>query len=480
MIIGKNVSKTYVGEPLFTDLNFKIGNNRKVALVGRNGCGKSTLFKLIVGEEDLTSGNIEITEETIGYIPQEIKFDAELVGECLEPKLENEWDSYIIDILVNDLRFSNYDPYQKIETLSEGQKLKLKLMEILLDDPTVLLIDEPTNHLDIEGIIWFEDYLKSLEKSVVMISHDREFLNSTVDEVWEMERGKMLTFVGNYDNYKSEKLKLIDKWDEEYVLFLKRKAKLERLLHCVRKIEGGKARGKAVRATKKRIEREVVKDKKEKYENKRISSVKFNTDITSQKLMVRMENVEKLFGDNVVFQDLSFEIRAGEKIWLFGPNGVGKTTLVKMIVGEEKPTSGEVKIGNSIEIGYFAQKQTHLDLNKNILEHFTDETHCPNQKAYGYLKRFLFDKDSIQLKVQNLSPGERARFAFAIFAHNDYDMLILDEPTNHLDIETKEVIEESLKEYKGTLLLVSHDRFFVERVGVNKRLNLSSGRLEYI
>jgi ATP-binding cassette, subfamily F, member 3 len=480
VIIGTGVTKSYTGENLFENVNFKIGNSRKVAVVGSNGCGKTTLFKLIAGMEESTEGSIDKIGEVIGYIPQEFNFPDQLVGEYLEKHLEHAWEDYKIETLVSQLKYKNYDAYQEIKTLSEGQKMKLKMIEVLLNDPTILLVDEPTNHLDIDAIIWFEQYIRRLDKTVLMISHDREFLNNIVDEIWEIDKNKVLTFVGDYDNYKMEKLKLVNRWNQEYVLFLKRKKQLDKLLENVRKIKDGKSRGRAVGAVKKRIDREITQNEKEKYENERLSSVKFATDVTSQKLMVRFAEVTKSYGDNTVFDKLDFEIRAGEKVWLFGPNGAGKSTLVKMIMQEEKPTDGAIRIGNALKIGYFAQKQTHLDYDKTLFDYFIEETGCFFGKAYGLLEKFLFDKDMIQKKIRFLSPGQRARFAFAIFSYNDYDMLILDEPTNHLDIETKEAIEESLSNYKGTLLLVSHDRFFVERVGMTQRLNLSAGRLELV
>ena len=477
MIVGSEVTKTYTGAPLLEKIDFKIGNGQKVGVVGKNGCGKTTLFNLIDGKIEADEGNIQIQQETIVYLPQEFVFPDELTGEYLEKKLDHTWETYKIEALVNRLKFENYNPYQKIETLSEGQRMKLKMIELLLEEPTTFLIDEPTNHLDIEGIMWFENYIKHLDINVIMISHDREFLNNCVDEIWEIENASLIRFVGNYDYYKKEKLKLINKWDREYKLFLKRKAELEKLLENTRKIKDGKARGRAVEAAKKRIKREIENNSKEKYSEKTISKVKFYTDITHSKLMVSFEDVVKKYGDNTVFKKLSFDIRGGEKVWLFGPNGSGKTTIVRLITGKETSTSGNIKIGTNIRVGYFAQKQTHLNSNKNLVEQFIEETKCPYEKSFGHLKKFLFDKDMLRQRVGNLSPGQRARFAFAIFAYNDYDLLILDEPTNHLDIETKEVIEKSLANYKGTLLLVSHDRYFVGNVEITKILNLKEGRL---
>jgi ATP-binding cassette subfamily F protein 3 len=477
VITAKNLTKKYGETTILDNVDFKIGNGRKIGLVGRNGCGKSTLFRVINRVEEETSGNVEVQGETLGYIPQEFDFPNKLVGEYLEEKLESHWDFYRIEELVHELAFTNFDPYQELNTLSEGQKMKVKLIETLLTQPTTLFIDEPTNHLDIEGIMWFEEYVKALRISVVMISHDRSFLNHVVDEIWEIEKGKIFRFVGDYDNYKEEKMKLINKWDREFVLFIKKKAQLETLLENVRKIKDGKKRGRAVSSVKKRIDREVTSNEKEKYEVKRIKDLKFETAVHPSKLMLRFNSVCKKFGDHTVFENLSFEVRGKEKVWLYGPNGAGKTTITKIIMGDEQVNSGEVKIGDNIKIGYFAQTQSKFDRDLKLLDCFEQQTGCYFAHAYGLLNKFLFSKEDVNKRIWQLSPGERARFAFAIFAYKDYDLLILDEPDNHLDIETKEVLERSLNEFAGTVLLVSHDRYFVESVGVSKVLNLRDGRL---
>lgn len=477
MIIGNNISKTFIGDPLFERISFSLGNFKKVALVGKNGCGKSTLFKIIIGEITPDVGTITFENEIVSYIPQEWTFPDELVGEYLEKKLEYSWEFYKIETLVKQLRFNNFDPYQPLQTLSEGQKMKVKLLESLLSDPTILLIDEPTNHLDIEGIMWFENYLKHLNKTVLMISHDRQFLNNTIDEIWEIDNKKLTRYVGDYDYYKKEKLLMIGRWNEDYERFLKKKAQLEKLLENARRIKDGKKRGTAVSSAKKRMEREIEENEKTKYVDKKVKDINFDTGVTHSKLMVQFTNVDKSYGSKNIFNNLSFDIRGGEKVWLFGPNGAGKSTIIKLIMQEELVTGGILKLGSDIKIGYFAQNHTKINSSASVLDYFLSNTDCPYDKAFGLLKNYLFEKDDLKKQVNSLSPGQRARFAFAIFATKDYDMLILDEPDNHLDINTKEVLENSLNEYRGTLLLVSHDRFFVERVGVNKMLNLKDGTI---
>jgi len=376
VITAKNLCKSFSDKELLVNVNLKISAGRKIGLVGRNGCGKSTLFKMLNGTEEVSAGHIDIQGETFGYVPQEFPFPDKLIGIYLEKKLATKWDMYKIDMLANQLKFQNYDPYQSLTTLSEGQKMKVKLMEVLLADPTTLFIDEPTNHLDIEGIVWLEEYIKSLSQAVVMISHDRFFLNNTVDEIWEIDKLQIFRFVGNYDNYKLEKMKLIEKWDQEYTLFLKHKAQLEKLLENVHKIKDGKKRGRAVGAVKKRIEREVTTNKKEKYVSKRINSLDFDTDVHQGKLMIRFDNVSKKYGEKLVFENLDFDIRGKEKVWLFGPNGAGKTTIIKMIIGEEPATSGSIKLGENMKCGYYSQVQTELDSEKTVLEEFMNSTGC--------------------------------------------------------------------------------------------------------
>lgn len=495
MIKGKNITKIYNSDVILDKLDFTLSNGKKVGLVGRNGCGKTTLFKVISGAEEFNEGDILKEAETISYIPQEFNFPkGTMVGEYFESLLDESWEIYKVDTLLSQLEFSNYDEYQLIETMSEGQKMKIKMAEELLKEPTTLIIDEPTNHLDIEGILWFENYIKRLKIQVLMISHDRSFLNNTVDEIWEIEDGKLIEFKGDYDNYKYEKEVLINKQNEEYKQFLDKKRQLEKVLESARKIKDGKKRGKAVSSTKKRIERLEEENTKEAYESKVIKNVSFNTDIHNGKLVIKIEEGVKSYGKNQVFSDLKLDFRGQERIWIKGKNGTGKSTLVKIItedfrksdsiIGEFKEgetlTSGAIFTGNNLKVGYFAQKLTSLDKEETLYKEFIKKLGVMNgdeaiseSDIYGTLEKFLFTKEDIKYKrVKDLSPGQRARFAFAIFSKQDYDVLILDEPTNHLDIETKEVIEQSLKKFKGTLILVSHDRYFVDKVGIDREFNL--------
>lgn len=479
MIVVNNLTKTYDERILFKEVSFFIPTRKKIGLVGKNGCGKTTLFNILNNLEEPSEGSINISNENIGYIQQQFTLPNELVGVYLEESLKYNADYYKIGKLVSQLQFENYDPYQELNTLSEGQKMKVKLIEVMLQEPTTLFIDEPTNHLDIEGIEWFEEYINRLNISVVMISHDREFLNNVVDEIWEIEKEGIIKYMGNYDYYQEEKSRLIEKWNKLYKAQEKKREQLERLLKNARKIKGGKKRGKAVSAAKTRMER-LDRDKKKMFTTESINQINIEAQVHRTKLMLRLDDVSKSYGNNHVFENLDLEVRGGEKVWLFGPNGAGKSTLVKIINGLEKVDKGEVTLGENINIGYFSQVQSNIENENSILEEFTSRTGCFYGKAYGYLEKFLFKRGDINKRVSMLSPGERARFEFAIFSFFDYDMLILDEPDNHLDIETKEVLEQSLDEYMGTMLLVSHDRYFVGNSGISKVLNLKKGKLEIV
>ena len=472
MIRGVEVSKSYTKDIVLDKVSFVLNDGIKVGLVGKNGCGKTTLLRLIIGEEFIDSGLIEVNKNEIGYIPQELKFKNEkiMIGEHLHQFLENPYEEYKFDILKNELDFQNFDIYQTIDTLSEGQKMKIKFMELLLQDKTTILIDEPTNHLDIVGIMWFENFLKYSKYTVLMISHDRQFLNETVDEIWEIDNKKLTVYRGNYDYYRGQKDYLIDKQNKEYKDFLRRKDYLEKFLERARH-EGNRSN---IRFAKRRIQDEIVDGEKTKYDDRKVETVTFQTDIRKSKLIVGIDDVTKNFGENTLYENLNLEIRGQEKIWLYGPNGTGKTTLVKMIMGLEEPTTGNIRLGVNLKTGYFAQVHEELKQNETLHEEFLKQTGCEYFKSFGYLNNFLFDKSDLDMKMFQLSPGQRARFALSIFSYNDYDFLILDEPTNHLDIPTKEVIEKSLREFKGTLLLISHDRYFVESCNCTRMFNLAT------
>lgn len=468
MLRIKNLHHEINGKVLYRDLNLLLGNQEKIALIGRNGCGKTTLFKIIMGEVDPDKGELFMEGESVGYLPQILSLNSdEMVGEFIEHLIPESWEQYRAHIILDRLKFGFIDEYQLVGTLSEGQKMKLKLMEILLDEPTILLLDEPTNHLDIVGRKHFANFIKSFDGIVIMISHDRAFLNETIDRVIEIENATAQVYIGDYDDYKIGKAAWIEQNSNEVRLHQKKMAQLDKLLANVRKIKDGKKRGAAVGAVKKRIEREVKDNEVVKYMEKNISKLSLEGEVHQHKLIVGVENLCKSFGENKVLENVNLEIRGRDRVWLYGANGTGKSTLIKILMKELKEDSGTIRWGTNIRTGYFAQIQDTSINDYRLMEYFMKITETPFESAFGPLERFLFRKEDFGKKIGQMSPGERARLLFAIFTFNTYEFLILDEPTNHLDIPTKELIEKALRDYKGAVLLVSHDKYFVEQVGVN-------------
>jgi ATPase subunit of ABC transporter with duplicated ATPase domains len=479
MISFKHVYKEIPSGLLLEDITFTLGNREKVGLIGQNGCGKSTLFKLLVGEEPYDSGQITVQGERLAYLPQLFELPADTSVREYGRKVVSldDRDYYAFEKHLSRFRFGDVQLDTRVDQLSSGQMMKVKIAELLLMDPTVLVMDEPTNHLDIDGILWMEEFVKEFEGIVVMVSHDRSFLDNTTNQIFEIDEKKLHIFVGGYTDYVMQKEHWVSERQKSYRRQEKKRQQLERLIENSRKIAGGKARGKAVRSAKKRMEREVLRHEIQQYQRSVIQEVDFHGTTHTGKLMMRLQNVFHAYGQKNVLDSIDFELRGKERVWLFGPNGSGKSTLLNIITGQLLPSGGIVEIGQSVRWGYFRQNQEHLPLEETVESFFTEQTGISGQKLPGVLRKYLFTPSYFNRRIKNLSPGERARLAFAVFAQQELDLLILDEPTNHLDIWTKEAIERSLQEYTGALLLVSHDRYFVEQVGVDRVVTISSGAL---
>jgi ATP-binding cassette subfamily F protein 3 len=338
-------------------------------------------------------------------------------------------------------------------------------------------LDEPTNHLDLEGIRWFESFVQNFKGSILMISHDRAFLDNTVDLIFELDEKEILTFPGNYTEYKQLK----EGWIEQRAIAFKKQEQkrktLENLIDSARQIKAGKKRGKAVRAAKKRLDREVLATEKSAYSRYEVTDLMIGGSTHSGKLVLTVDDLQMQFGNKDIFKDLSFEIRGNQRVWLYGQNGAGKSTLLNILTNKLTPTSGESRMGVNLTWGYFQQNQEHLPKDMLVGDYIQQQMGLSEIKQYAFLTRFGFLSEYIRRPLGMLSPGERARLSFGIFTLQEYDFLILDEPTNHLDIWTKEKIEEALQSFKGALLLVSHDRYFVENVGVDRVMNLDKGQL---
>lgn len=476
MIKGVALSQEFNNNYLFKDISLNISNGLKIGLIGRNGTGKTTLFKLLTNESKPSIGKLIIENEKIGYLKQEFDFPNDyLVGEYLEDICKIEKDIWNVEKIIGQLNLV-VDYYQQIETLSGGEKMRLKLASILYNQPTTLLLDEPTNHLDIYGIAWLKGFIKKFKGTVITISHDRDLLNETSEYIFELDQKTLLKFHGNYDSYLKQKEDWVEKKELEYNRFTERKNRLEILL---KKAQAGIIRsrsGNATEAAKKRIEREITKKEVKQYEKKEYKSLNILGSVHSDKLVLRAKNLYKSFEDNLVLRDITFEIRGGEKIWLFGPNGVGKTTLVKSIMGLEKIDKGELKVGENINIGYFEQKQKPMDIEDKLIEYYQKHTNYSYYQIPKILEDYLFNQDDMNKPVKLLSPGQQARLKFSLFSETssikNYHFLILDEPAQHLDIETKEVVERCMDNFKGAILLISHDVYSVSKINIDRAFRM--------
>lgn len=481
MIRAINIKKEFGNIVLFEGVSFHVKNGEKIALIGRNGTGKTTLFRLITKEESLTQGDIVFEDEKIGYLTQEFDFPKDmLLGEYIEQMSSRDKDPWKVVKILSKLGL-DVDEYQEVSTLSGGEKMRLKLAELLYNDATTLLLDEPTNHLDIDGIQWMKRFISSFKGSVMLISHDRDLLNSVVDRVFEIDEGKILQFDGNYDEYLQKKGRWLEVRELEYNRFVERKKKLEVMLKKARMGIIRSRTGSATEAVKKRIEREIVKRKVDEYDRKEYSEFTIDGATHSSKLILRVSNVSKSFGEKEVLKDISFEMRGKEKVWLFGKNGEGKTTLLRMILGEESIDSGTIQVGENVNVGYFEQKQRPLDIDTKLIDYYSLKTNVTYYNIPKVLGRYLFSSDDLSKQIKTLSPGQQARLKFALFAEESsltpYQLLILDEPAQHLDIETKEVVERAINDFQGAVILVSHDVYSVGKININRGIEIRDGFL---
>lgn len=465
---------------LFKNISFSLGNKEKIGLIGLNGTGKTTLLRILTGLEKPDSGKVEISkEEHIEYLPQEYSFEKDiLVGEILEEMVANpKTEMYKVTKVLNRLGLTDIDFYADINSFSEGQKMKLYLAKLLITNPTILLLDEPTNHLDITGIRWLENFIKNFEGICIIISHDRVFLNNVITNVFEIDEQNLYTFACNYDSYLEQKQQQIEKRATIFLNQERKREKMEDLLEMARKITDGKKRGKAVSSAKKRMDREVTKVEINQYKELKLSAIDIAGSVHNSKQIIKIKNLDFGYGNNLIVKDANFEMYGKEKVWLVGANGTGKTTIVNLVIGKLKADSGEVKIGDNLKWAYFSQDQSHLEMNATVEDFFLTNTGISYNQSFAVMSKFLFGKEQRTTKIKNLSPGQRARLSFAVFSLKEYDFMILDEPTNHIDIKSKEVIEESLRNYKGAIFVVSHDRYFVKNIGVTRAITLSNKKI---
>lgn len=519
------LTKSYGAEPILSNLKIEVQAKDRVAIVGRNGTGKSTLLKIIAGKLSYDSGDVIIPKDvTIGYLAQNtglestrsiwdemltvfeplMKMEKELRNletkmseqECITnektyEKLLKDYDllsenfkeqggyKYEADIrgILSGLHFSDKDYTTKISTLSGGQKTRLALAKLLLLRPNLLILDEPTNHLDIETLAWLEQYLLHYDGAILIVSHDRYFLDKVVNIVYEISRTKATKYVGNYSNYLDEKAK---RYEIELKQYEKQQNEIEKLQAFVQRNIARASTTKRAQSRRKQLERIEYLDRPQGDEK----SARFSFDIQKQtgNDVLRIENLAGGYSDSKpLFANIHFMLNRSESVALLGPNGIGKSTLLKVITKQLNPLAGTIKYGSNVMIGYYDQEQANLHSNKQVLYELWDEYPLtPEKEIRTVLGNFLFSGDDVLKYVSDLSGGEKARLALAKLMMQKANFLILDEPTNHLDLESKEILESALLDYPGTLLFVSHDRYFVNRMATRVVEMIPEGLVDYI
>ena len=501
-----NGSVEYGAETILEEINIEIKDKEKIAIIGRNGAGKSTLLKAIINNDLLTQGTGEekfnIYKEgnpVIGYLKQ-MEFEDDqitMIDEILKvykpiinleqkieqivekmqtdksEKLAKEYskamdryeflDGYTYkkeyETAINKFGFSSEDKLKKISEFSGGQRTKIAFIKLLLSKPDILLLDEPTNHLDIETIEWLEQYLKNYSKSVVIVSHDRMFLNKIVNKVYEIEYGVTTAYSGNYTFFEEQKKINYEKQLKDYEYQQK---EIKRLNDIVTRFKYKPTKAKMAMSKLKQIERMVKIEAPNKYD---LTTFKTNFIIEKQsgKDVLFAKDLE--IGYDKTLQKISLNIYRGQKIGIIGENGIGKSTLLKTLVGIIPKISGEFEFGHNVQIGYFDQQMALLDSEKTVLEDFSEEfPNLTTTELRNSLAAFMFYGEDVFKKINMLSGGEKVRLQLCKILKKGPNLLILDEPTNHMDIIGKESLELLLKEYTGTIIFVSHDRFFVNKI----------------
>ncbi len=502
-----HVTKSFDGEEIFEDVNFEVKTGERIGIVGRNGAGKSTLMKIIAGVENYDSGHIsKIKGLKLGYLTQQMTLNTQntVFEEMAKPfahvqsisermKVETDWlaahadmyesveykthiDQYEklsnefeqlegyqyeskIKTVLNGLDFSEADYHRPINDFSGGQKTRLSLAQMLLSEPDLLLLDEPTNHLDMATTEWLEDYLKYFKGAIVIISHDRFFLDKIVTQIYDVSLGEVKHYVGNY-------AKFIELRDQYYQ---KRLAEYERQQNEIKRLETfveknitrastsgmAKSRRKALEKME-RLEKPML--------DARSANIQFDFDRNTGNDVMHIQDLTIGYVSPIT-QPIQFEINKGDHIGIIGPNGIGKSTLIKTLAKRLPPLSGQVIDGANLKIGYYDQKQAEFRSNKTILNFVWDQyRQMPEKDVRAVLGRFLFTQDDVLKVINDLSGGEKARLQLALLMLERNNVLILDEPTNHLDIDSKEMLEQALKHFQGTLIFVSHDRYFINQL----------------
>ncbi|WP_436938856.1 ABC-F family ATP-binding cassette domain-containing protein [Staphylococcus xylosus] len=502
-----DLTKSFDGEDIFNNVDFEVKTGERIGIVGRNGAGKSTLMKIIAGVEDYDSGHISKSKNLkLGYLTQQMTLntDQTVFEEMSKPfeamkkleqemKLETDWlaqhadeydsetykthidryeslsnqfeqqDGYQyeskIKTVLHGLNFSEADFDRPINDFSGGQKTRLSLAQMLLSEPDLLLLDEPTNHLDMETTQWLESYLNYFKGAIVIISHDRYFLDKIVTQIYDVALGDVQHYVGNYAQFIDQRDKYYEKRMQEYE---NQQAQIKRLETFVDKNIARASTTGMAKSRRKMLEK-IERINKPMIDAKS-ANIQFEFDRNTGNDVFHIKNLEIGY-DSPITKGITFEVTKGDHIAIIGPNGIGKSTLIKTIADIQKALNGTITTGANLKIGYYDQKQAEFKSNKTILDYLWDQYPTMNEKDIrAVLGRFLFVQEDVKKIINDLSGGEKARLQLALLMLERNNVLILDEPTNHLDVDSKEMLEQALANFKGTILFVSHDRYFINEL----------------
>ena len=505
-----NLAKSYPNKTIFSGLSFNLEKGDKAGLVGLNGAGKSTLFNILTGRLRADEGKIFIpTDIKVGYLEQILSLDSDMTiyDYCLsvfedlislereirdlEKKMSTEKDPDKLAAIMDEytrksdlyhnkngyameselegtlsaMGFVREDFNKKITELSGGQKARVELAGLLLEKPDLLLLDEPTNHLDIKAINFLENFIKNYKGTAIIISHDRYFLDATVNRMMVLEYGKLSTYTGNYTVFMEKRKKDREVRIHQYKSQQKEIERQEEIIDRLKNLGGSKRK----RGISQSRSRQKLLDKMERIEKpvelSDTMNLKFTPRIQSGMDVLKVNDLRMSFDDKEIFKNISFEIYRNERAAIIGDNGVGKTTLFKLILGELFQDGGRAKLGESVNVGYFDQEQKSLNLENTIFDEIRDTfPMLTNFEIRSYLAKFMFYDTDVFREISELSGGERARISLLKLMISDCNFILMDEPTNHLDIDSKEILEDAILDFEGTLLIISHDRYFLNKI----------------
>lgn len=513
MIIAQaqDLEQRFGGNTIFSNISFSVPDNARIGLVGPNGAGKTTLLKIMTGQQEPTSGQFTINKGLkVGYIAQEngldedktiwdemltvfndlieknkkiTKMQEQIADHPEDEDLLKRYDQLAYDFeqeggftyqaeiksILNGFNFKENTWNKVIGTLSGGEKTRLAFVKLLLQKPPVLLLDEPTNYLDLDTLDWLEAFLKNYQGAIITVSHDQYFLDHLANQIFELNFGKLTTFKGNYSQYVKER-ELMDSQQE--AAYEKQQEKIKKEEEFIQK--------NLVRAstTKRAQSRRKVLDKMERIKppkHKQKVRINFTSERPSGKEVLIAKDLTIGYPDKVMVSDIDFQVNKNDRVAIIGPNGIGKSTLLKTIMKKLEPKGGSIKYGASLDIGYYDQELQSLDPSKTVLDTIWDRHKTmPEKDVRSILASFLFTAEDIDKTVGQLSGGQKARLTLTVLSLEKDNFLLMDKPTNHLDIEAKEVLEEALDNYDGTLLFVSHDRYFINELA-NKIISVRDG-----